>query len=138
MAQAPKAYDFSGLFDISPDVYPGYLQLPAAPEQTPMPYSPEGWQQTKLIPQTEGEAAPAQAKVEDKKKPAPTGFTPEQALALQKLTGVGASTDTPRGAAGAHTAPRSQVGPMQQLAAGGQATAPRASLGQILYNGRKF
>ena len=135
MSQVPGMTD--GMFSISPDVHPGYLQLPQAQQAAPNPYSPEGWQASRLAPPVEGEAqaANAPAKIEEKKPV--VGFTPEQALALQKLTGMGAADGAGRGGAGGYAAPRSQVGQMQQLTAGGP-TAPRASLGQIIYGGRKF
>lgn len=124
-----------GLFATSPDVHPGYLQLPQQ-EATPIPYSPEGWQASKLTSPAEVPAGEGTKGKAGEKKPA-VGFTPEQALALQRLTGMGADSSGGRVGSAGHAAPRSQVGQMQQLSAGGP-TAPRASLGQIIYGGRKF
>lgn len=135
MAKVPD--QFSGLFDISPDVYPGYLQLPQAQEQAPIPYSPEGWQASKLTVPVPGAEAPESPKAAEKGKKAPVTFTPEQALALQKLTSV-PQQPVPHGGGGGGAAPRGQVAPMAQLSTGAQASAPRASLGQIIYGGRKF
>lgn len=133
MAQATSPYD--GVFETDPTVNPAYLQLPSAQEQSPVPYSPEGWQQSKIMAkeevETAGKAAP--------KKKGEVGFTPEQMLALSKMTG--AATPTRPVGGGAASAPRNSVGQMQQLQTpnGGQAgTAPRSSLGQIIYGGRKF
>lgn len=143
MAQAPNPYgDLGDLMQFGggqdPTITPSWLQLPAAPEATPMPYSPEGWQASKFAPAPQAEAEPAPVPSDPKaaKKPA-IGFTPEQALALQKMTAV----EQPKvqgGHGGGGAAPRGQVAPMQQLNAGGQASAQRASLGQIIYGGRKF
>ena len=102
-----------------------------------MPYSPEGWQASKLVGKVEGEAA---APVEKKgEKKASVGFTPEQALALQKMVGVEQPKPLagPGGGGGAGVG-RGPTGQMQMLQPGGVSTAPRASLGQILYGGRKF
>lgn len=133
MAQVTSPYDTG--YNLDPTVQPAYLTLPAAQETSPMPYSPEGWAQSKIMPGT-GEKKEAAAPVADGKKPS-AGFTPEQMLALSKMTGM---ADQPRAPAPhAAPAPKNQVGNMQQLQApaGGQ-TAPRASLGQIIYGGRKF
>lgn len=141
MAQAPNPYigdlmQFGGGQD--PTVPPAWMQMPAAPEATPMPYSPEGWQASKLAaaPQAEAPTTPVPSDQKAAKKPA-VGFTPEQALALQKMTAV-EPPKVPGGAGGGGAAPRGQVSPMQQLNAGGQGSAQRASLGQIIYGGRKF
>lgn len=135
MSQVPGMTD--GLFSISPDVYPGYLQLPQAQQGAPIPYSPEGWQAGKLAAPVEGEEPAASTPAKKAEKKSGVGFTPEQALALQKLTGMGAADGVGRGGGGGGAAPRNQVGQMQQLTVQGP-TAPRASLGQIIYGGRKF
>lgn len=140
MAEAGNPY--GGYWDIGPDVNPNYMQLPAKAEEVPMPHSPDGWAQSKIMAPAEGEAAPAPkpAAVEKKKPAAGPTFTPEQAALLQRMTSV----DQPKPMAAPHggaAGPRSQVGQMQQLSAapgGVAATAPRASLGQIIYGGRKF
>jgi hypothetical protein len=132
MSQAQNPY--GGVFETDPTVNPAYLQLPAAQEQAPVPYSPEGWAKSKIMPPAEGgattDAAPKKEGV---------GFTPEQMLALSKMTGM---PDQPRApSVGGAAAPRNQVGQMQQLSTpngGAAGTAPRASLGQIIYGGRKF
>lgn len=134
---AEKVGMTDGLFGISPDVYPGYLQLPAPPETTPMPYSPEGWQASKFATSPE-EGTTASVGAAKGEKKTPVSFTPEQALALQKLTSVQPAAQ--HAAAGGRAAPQNHVGQMAQLSPGqaGQGTQPRASLGQILYGGRKF
>lgn len=140
MAQTPGMGDLSsliGFFSQSPDVNLGLANLPQKPEEAPMPYSPEGWQASKLVGKVEGEAA---APVEKKgEKKASVGFTPEQALALQKMVGVEPPRQAvgPGGGGGAGVG-RGPTGQMQMLQPGGVSTAPRASLGQILYGGRKF
>lgn len=144
MAQVMNPYLQPGnLLQLNPlgqDVNPGYLQLPQAVETAPMPYSPEGWQLSKLAGKR-GEAAPtpppAQEKKEEVKKD--VGFTPDQALAMQKLV-TGGNAQAPRvgGGGGAGLGARGQVPQMQMLQPGTQRTDPRASLGQILYGGRKF
>ena len=140
MAQTPGMGDLSsllGFFSQSPDVNLGLANLPQKPEEAPMPYSPEGWQKSKLVGKVEGEAA---APVEKKgEKKASVGFTPEQALALQKMVGV----EQPKplaghGGGGGAGVGRGPTGQMQMLQPGGVSTAPRSSLGQILYGGRKF
>lgn len=142
MAQVPGMGDLSsliGFFSQSPDVNLGLANLPQKEGEVPMPYSPEGWQASKLTaPVSSPEAQPEAAPKKGEKK-ASTGFTPEQALALQKLVTV----EQPKplaasGGGGGGAGGRSQVGQMQQVQAGGVTTAPRASLGQILYGGRKF
>jgi hypothetical protein len=128
---------YGGLFATDPTVNPAYLQLPAAQEQPTLPYSPRGWAQSKLAPPAEEKAMTAPAP--EAKKKEGVGFTPEQMLALSKMTGMQELPRMP--AAHAAPAPKNQVGNMQQLQlpSGGQAnTAPRASLGQIIYGGRKF
>jgi hypothetical protein len=128
---------YGGLFATDPTVNPAYLQLPAAQEQPPVPYSPEGWAQSKLTAQVEGETAGSK-KPDPKKKEGEVGFTPEQMLALSKMTGAPERL-RPAGGGGA-AAPRNSVGQMQMLTTPGgkEQTAPRASLGQIIYGGRKF
>lgn len=130
---------YSGMFGTDPTVNPNYLQLPAGAEPVQMPYSPEGWEESRLLPPGEGKTEEGTAKA--KAKPAQLGFTPEQMALLSKMTSV-PSPEPLRGAPGAPLAPRSQVGQMQQLtlpqSGGNQSTAPRASLGQIIYGGRKF
>lgn len=132
---------YGGVFSIDPTVNPAYLQLPAAQEQAPMPYSPSGWEQSKLLPiadaQKDLEKGAAMAQAQKKED---VGFTPEQAALLAKMTSV---TPNPAPhAPGAVSAPRNSVGQMQQLAApnagGRESTPPRSSLGQIIYGGRKF
>ena len=140
MAQTPGMGDLSsliGFFSQSPDVNLGLANLPQKPEEAPMPYSPEGWQASKLTAstQTSEEATKGEGKKEGKKPT--TGFTPEQALALQKMISVEPLKAVSAGGGGAGGS-RSQVGQMQMLQPGGISTAPRASLGQILYGGRKF
>lgn len=140
MAQTPGMGDLSsliGFFSQSPDVNLGLANLPQKPEEAPMPYSPEGWQKSKLVGKVEGEAA---APVEKKgEKKASTGFTPEQTMALQKMLTVEPLRPAAGyGGGGGAGAGRGPTGQMQQVQAGGVATAPRASLGQILYGGRKF
>lgn len=135
MALATSPYD--GALSIDPTVNPAYLQLPAVQETPPIPYSPEGWAQSKIMQAGEDKAGTPAAPAPKKKSS--VGFTPEQMLALSKLTGLQEQARGP--AAPAVAAPRNQVGQMQQLQAqaGGVAqTAPRASLGQIIYGGRKF
>lgn len=135
MSQVTSPYDTG--YSLDPTVKPAYLNLPAAQETPDMPYSPEGWAQSKIMAGT-GEKKEAIAPADPKKK-GEVGFTPEQMLALSKMTGM---ADLPKMAAPhAAPAPKNQVGAMQQLQvpAGGAAhTAPRASLGQIIYGGRKF
>lgn len=142
MAQAPGQYgNLGGLFSFGgtedPSVNPAYLQLPQAQGQAPIPYSPEGWQAGKMMAPVEPAQVEQQKAEQGKGKKPVVGFTPEQAMALQRLTGMGAADGAPRGGGGGGVAPRGQVGQMQQLNAGGP-TAPRASLGQIIYGGRKF
>ena len=135
MSQATSPY--GGLFNTDPTVNSAYLRLPAAQETPAIPYSPKGWAQSKLMPAGEDKTtAPIAA---DPKKKSDVGFTPEQMIALSKMTGMQEQLRGP--SAPAVAAPRNQVGQMQQLQAqsGGVAhTAPRASLGQIIYGGRKF
>lgn len=143
MAQVPQSFDLGSLLgfaQLSPDVNLGLANLPQKPEETPMPYSPEGWNASKLTaPATKAEDAPAAETQKKGEKKASTGFTPEQTMALQKMLTVEPLRPVAgHGAGGGAGAGRGQVGQMQQLQAGGVATAPRASLGQILYGGRKF
>ena len=122
---------YGGYMSIDPTVNPAYMQLPPPPEETPIPYSPEGWERSRLMKGT--------GKVEEKKAGG-VDFTPEQMALLGKLTSV-PGAEPLRSAPGAPSAIKNQVGPMQQLTlqeGGKQATAPRASLGQIIYGGRKF
>lgn len=118
--------------DLAKSVFP--LLVPELPpvmpkvEETPIPYSPEGWEKSKIMKGQGGQ--------ESAKKKAEVGFTPEQMAMLAKLTTV----ETPRavGGGGGGGLGRPQVGQMQQLQAGNIQTAPRSSLGQIIYGGRKF
>lgn len=141
MAQAPGMGDLSsliGFFSQSPDVNLGLANLPQKEGEVPMPYSPEGWQASKLTAPVSSSEAPAEAAPKKGEKKASTGFTPEQALALQKLVTVEQPKPLAAHGGGGGAGGRSQVGQMQQLQAGGVTSAPRASLGQILYGGRKF
>lgn len=143
MAQVPGMFDLSALLGFgagNPDVNPGLANLPQKEGEAPMPYSPEGWQASKLTaPLQDGEAAPKAAGKTEEKKKASTGFTPEQAMALQRMVTVEQPKALPAHAGGGGAAgARGQMMPMQQVQPGNIATAPRASLGQILYGGRKF
>lgn len=143
MAQAPQSFDLSSLLgftQLSPDVNLGLANLPQKEWEAPMPYSPEGWNVSKLMaPMPKTEDAPATETTKKGEKKASTGFTPEQTMALQKMLTVEPLRPVAgHGSGGAAGAGRGQLGQMQQIQAGGIATAPRASLGQILYGGRKF
>lgn len=136
MAQATSLDQ--NLFSIDPSLPPGYMNMPAQAEATPMPYSPEGWQASKLMPQGES-AAPTPEAGKKKEKGKDVGFTPEQMVALNRMVSVEQRPVPNSPAANAPAAPRNQVAPMQQATLPGQgASAPRASLGQIIYGGRKF
>ena len=141
MAQAPQTFDLSSLLgftQLSPDVNLGLANLPQKEGEAPMPYSPEGWNMSKLTTQPEPPQTEEGKKNEGKKKDS-TGFTPEQAMALQKMLTVEPLRPAAgHGGGGGAGAGRGPVGQMQQVQAGGVTTAPRASLGQILYGGRKF
>lgn len=141
MAQAPQSFDLSSLLgftQLSPDVNLGLANLPQKPEEAPMPYSPEGWNMSKLTAQPEPPPTEEGKKGEGKKKDS-TGFTPEQTMALQKMLTVEPLRPAAgHGGGGGAGAGRGPTGQMQQVQAGGVTTAPRASLGQILYGGRKF
>lgn len=142
MAQTPNTVDLSsllGFFSMSPDVNLGLANLPQKPEEAPMPYSPEGWQASKLTSQPGADTASApKADAGKKKEGSSVGFTPEQALALQKLVAV----EQPKpmaahGGGGGGGVGRGPTGQMQMLQPGGVSTAPRASLGQIIYGGKR-
>mgnify|MGYP007125660295 CR=1 FL=1 len=129
MAQVPEMY--SGMFGISPDVNPAYLQM-NQPQEAPIPYSPQGWDASRVASPS-GMAAPTGREggvtAPEAAKPAGVGFTPEQSAALARMVTV----DNGQGRAPAPgMAPRNQVGQMQQLSAGPQA-GPRQSLGKLLY-----
>lgn len=141
MAQAPQTFDLSSLLgftQLSPDVNLGLANLPQKPEEAPTPYSPEGWNMSKLTAQPEPPQTEEGKKGAGKKKDS-TGFTPEQTMALQKMLTVEPLRPAAgHGGGGGGGAGRGPTGQMQQVQAGGVTTAPRASLGQILYGGRKF
>ena len=143
MAQAPQAFDLSSLLgftQLSQDVNLGLANLPQKEGEAPMPYSPEGWNMSKLTaPMAKAEDAPDKEAPKKGEKKASTGFTPEQTLALQKMLTVEPLRPAAgHGGGGGAGVGRGPTGQMQQLQAGGVTTAPRASLGQILYGGRKF
>ena len=142
MAQVPGMFDLSALLGFgagSPDVNPGLANLPQKEGEAPMPYSPEGWQASKLVSPVQGEEqVPKAPEKGEAKKKASTGFTPEQAMALQRMVTVEQPKAMPAHAGGGAGGSRGQIGQMQQVQAGGVTTAPRSSLGQILYGGRKF
>lgn len=100
-------------------------QLQYAPQEAPpIPYSPEGWELSKM---PKGEAkAPVPA---PEKKGAGTMLTSDQARTIAALTGAGTVGHYP-GAPGA-AAPRGLAGnmQMQQMAP----VAPRKGLGALLY-----
>lgn len=141
MAQTPNTGDLSsllGFFSMSPDVNLGLANLPQKPEEAPMPYSPEGWQASKLTAQPEPNTAPSPKPDTGKKKGGDVGFTPEQALALQKLVTVEQLKPmAAHGGGGGGGVGRGPTGQMQMLQPGGVSTAPRASLGQIIYGGKR-
>lgn len=133
MAQVPSMYDLSPMpLSFEPGTLPvpqGLPVLPPAPEEAPIPYSPEGWNQSKLMPNQAEETAATPAG-KGAKKPA-VNFTPDQMKALSSLLMGGSGAAPTRMSAPA--APRNQVGQMGQLQAGGPVTAKRSSLGQIIY-----
>lgn len=130
----------TNLFSTDPSLPPGYMQLPAQPEQPMIPFSPEGWQMSKLQPMPQAEAqapAPAPTETADKGKKKKEGvtFTPEQMQALSKLVAPDAANGQNAGRSTATQAhiPTGPKMPMQMLQAGNIQTAPRPTLGQLLY-----
>lgn len=142
MAQVPENFGLGDLSYVDPTLPPpNYLQWNPLQQQgeAPIPYSPEGWSMTKIAaPTPEAETPTKPIPAQAKKKGAGVSFTPEQAATLAKLVSIDGGAGAGRQPGTPGFAPQGKVGPMQLLQTGGNQTPVRASLGQILYGGRKF
>lgn len=104
-----------------------FLQLQGQ-DQTPIPYSPEGWSNKQVLGETKGGEAPAPAA--DKKKAGPM-LTADQARVIQSLTTPGPMPHAP--GAVSPGALKSVAPQMAQLTLP-QAVGPRRqSLGNLIY-----